>query len=318
MNLLIRKLFAFQGLLLVGVVTAGAEEPVGIAVDGQERVFYQAEPLVHPRGGERFKGSNFIHPLQTPSGFVVTDCQPADHPHHFGLWWPWKYIKIDSRKILCWELQQGDGLIRAVRYEPITQGLRTESVYLDRQAPGGPLERLRETTRITTSSLVEQPAPGYFLSLEIVHRCAGDEAVEVVPYRYSGFTLRGTASWNKANSIILTSEGQDRDTANFTRARWVMAQGATNHGGRAGVLLMSRPDNHRHPEKVRTWDKQHGGAVFINFNPVMDDAWLFEPGKRYARNYRVFVYDGSLTPEQAEALWQDYAATTTSHPTVAP
>ena len=66
-------------------------------VGGKKRVFYQAEPLSNPRGGDRFKGSNFVHPLKTPSGFVVTDAQPEDHLHHFGLWWPWKYIQVSER-----------------------------------------------------------------------------------------------------------------------------------------------------------------------------------------------------------------------------
>jgi hypothetical protein len=53
-------------------------------------VEYRIEPIKNPAGGSTFKGSNFIHPLKTPSGFCVTDSQPNDHPHHFGLWWPWK------------------------------------------------------------------------------------------------------------------------------------------------------------------------------------------------------------------------------------
>ena len=33
---------------------------------------YQDAPLENPKGGEKFKVSNFIHPLKTPSGFTVT------------------------------------------------------------------------------------------------------------------------------------------------------------------------------------------------------------------------------------------------------
>lgn len=313
-----KPLFPFSGqgtvrcfgalcFMALGVVPLKAEERIAMNVDGKELVFYQAEPMADPQGGDRFKGSNFIHPIKTPSGFVVSDSQPADHRHHFGLWWPWKYVKVGERKVLCWELQKGDGLIQAVKHERIPDGLLTESVYIDRKAPGGPVELLQETTRITTSPLVENPAKGYFLDLEIVHRCAGDEPVTVTPYRYSGFAFRGADVWSKDNSTILTSERKDRDAANSMPARWVRVQGATDEGGQAGVLLMSRPDNRSHPEKLRTWDKQHGGAVFINFNTVMDEAWTFEPGQSYPRNFRLFVYDGTVTTEQAENLWEDYA-----------
>ena len=289
------------------VVSVLAQESRPLKVGGQESLFYQAEPMATPKGGGQFQGSNFIHPLKTPSGFVVTDCQPADHLHHFGVWWPWKYLQVGNRQVLCWELQKGDGLIQAVRSEPIAGGLLAESVYIDRQAPGAAVDLLRETTRITTSSLMDSSIRGYILDLEIAHRCAGDEPVAVVPYRYSGFAMRGTSRWKRNNSTILTSEGKTRDTANSTRARWVRIQGPTDDGGAAGVLMMSCPDNRSHPEKLRTWDRQHEGSVFINFNTVMDEGWRFEPGNSYVRNYRLVVYDGMLSHEQTDGLWIQYS-----------
>lgn len=69
--------------------------------------------MENPTGGYGFKGSNFIHSLKTPSGFCVTDLQPDDHLHHFGLWWPWKLIKVDGRETIIWEFQKGEGLIQA-------------------------------------------------------------------------------------------------------------------------------------------------------------------------------------------------------------
>ena len=50
-----------------------------------EQLGYQAQPLGEPVGGDKFKASNFIHPLKTPLGFTVTQAQPEDHLHHFGL-----------------------------------------------------------------------------------------------------------------------------------------------------------------------------------------------------------------------------------------
>jgi hypothetical protein len=285
------------------------EELVTIRVGDQALVSYQAEPLSDPVGGNAFRGSAFIHPLKTPSGFVVTESQPADHLHHFGLWWPWKYIQVGQRKVLCWELQQGDGLIQATETEPTSKGLVTKSIYLDRKAPGGPVPLLQETTTILASGVVDQPARGYFLDVEIVHQPAGQAAITVVPYRYSGFSLRGTAYWNTDNSTILTSDGKDRLSANFTRARWVRVEGQTQQGAHAGVLLMSRPDNQSHPEKLRTWDRQHNGSIFINFNTVMEDPWVFEPGNEYQRHYRIFVYDGEVSTTEAAELWTAYAST---------
>ncbi len=66
------------------------------------------------------------------------------------------------------------------------------------------------------------------------------------------------------------------------------------------------PTNRANPELLRTWDKQHNGAVFMKFNPVQEALWSFEPGRAYARRYRVYVYDGQLTKEQANRLWEEY------------
>ncbi len=281
---------------------------VPITVDGTELVFYQASPLEEPKGGKAFKGSNFIHPLKTPSGFTVTDSQPGDHLHHFGLWWPWKFIEADGRKILCWELQKGDGIVEAREASAIPNGLLTRSLYLDRKAPDGIVPRIEEITHLTTSSLIDQPAPGYFLDLKIAHQASGDQPVTISQYRYSGLGFRGSAHWNKDTSTILTSEGNERDSANSTRARWVRVEGKTDSGGKAGVLLMGHPSNHDHPEKIRTWNKQHHGAIFVNFNPVMEKSLILKPGEPLTRQYRIYIYDGTITQKEVETLWKQYAA----------
>ena len=119
--------------------------------------------------------------------------------------------------------------------------------------------------------------------------------------------------------VLLDKDPAGIDYDLYTRKpRWVRVQGASDTGGQAGVLLMSHPDNHGHPEKLRTWDKQHGGAVFVNFNTVMEEPWIFAPGNTYARNYRLFVYDGAITPEEADHLWKDYGEMAHHEQTAAP
>lgn len=38
------------------------------------------------------QGKPYFHPLATPSGVVLSDLRPKDHPWHRGLWWSWKFI----------------------------------------------------------------------------------------------------------------------------------------------------------------------------------------------------------------------------------
>ena len=298
-------LIGFTGL----AIQAEDSELLKVKVDGADLVCYQAKPMSKPKGGQdQFPGSNFIHPLKTPSGFVVTDLQPGDHLHHFGLWWPWKYIETEGRKVLCWELQKGDGLIQAKESKLTEDGFTAKSVYIDRKAKGGAKVLLHETLNVKVSKIIDKPARGYILDLEIVHEVAGDKPITVSKYRYSGFSFRGTPAWDAKTSSVLTSEGKDYDAANFTRSKWVRVEGQAGEGKTAGVLLMSRSDNQDHPEKLRTWNKKtHHGSIFVNFNTVQEKSWVFEPGKKYPRNFRVFVYDGKVTAEQAEGMWKAYA-----------
>lgn len=305
---------SFGLIIFIGFVLAvvsfevTAEEVLSINVDGKALVGYQAEPMSNPLGGDKFKGSDFIHPLKTPSGFVVTCLQPDDHYHHFGLWWPWKYIEVDGRKILCWELQGGEGLIQAQESGVTDNGFTAKSIYIDRKAPGGPQTLINETVKATVSKIMNEPASGYYLDIEITHETAVDKPVTIVKYHYSGFSFRGTELWNKDTCSILTDQGKNYN-ADSSRAKWVRVEGRTGDGDRtAGVVIMSRPDNRDHPQMLRVWDEKiHNGEIFVNFNAVRTNEWVFESGKKYTGNYRIFVYDGKVSAEQAESLWGQYS-----------
>ncbi len=301
-------------VILVTILTtlwagmAAGEEVLTIQVGGEDRIGYQARPMSNPLGGERFAGSNFIHPLQTPAGFTVTRIQPR-HRHHFGLWWPWKYVETDGRRVLFWELQHGEGRVEAQESELTENGFTAFSVYRDFTAPdGAPDILIHERLNATVSDLVQAPAHGYFLDMEIIHENVTEAPLTITQHHYSGFAIRGTADWDRHTSIISTSEGEDRDSSNETPGRWVRIEGEADGDARAGLVMMSHPSNPRHPERLRTWNSgQSDGAVFVNFNPVQQESDRIDPGETFVRNYRVFVYDGTITDEEAEALWQTYS-----------
>lgn len=295
--------------LVAGVVcgAVGSDEQLVVQVEGRDLVTYQAQPMSAPKGGDKFRASDFLHPLKTPAGFCVTDLQPDDHLHHMGLWWPWKHVEVDGRSVRCWELQAEDGIVQTQDARKTPDGFIAHSIYLDRKAPGGPTTLLNETIQAKVSKILNTPANGYNLDLTIVEEAASGKTLTITTYNYSGFTLRGSPYWNSTNSTVLTSEGIGYDQANNTRARWVRVEGATPEGKTAGLVMMSHSSNQEHPEWLRTWSpKINHGAVFVNFNTVQKTPWVLEPGKKYSRNFRVFVYDGKVSSEEAEKLWQAY------------
>src|SRR5690606_2789430 len=99
---------------------------------------------------------------------------------------------------------------------------------------------------------------------------------------------------------------------NGTRARWIDVNGEAGvPEGRSGILFLSNPGNYNHPEQLRIWPTgQNRGVenVFVNFNPAQEQDWLLEPGRSYGLRYRMIVYDGEMTAERAERLWNAYAS----------
>src|SRR5690606_6279179 len=110
------------------------------------------------------------------------------------------------------------------------------------------------------------------------------------------------------NSETLTSEGKVRKDADGTKARWVILQGSLDQDY-GGAVMMSYPTNFNHPEPLRIWPEKTNdrGDVFANFSPTKDKDWALQPGQNYVLKYRLLVFNGKFTKEQAEAAWQHLA-----------
>jgi hypothetical protein len=286
--------------------------------EGEHQLSWQMESLRHSKGSEAFLPSAFLHPLQTPAGFQWTAAMPADHIHHLGLWWPWKFITVDGRQYNCWELQNGEGAHRAVSARFLDAGPNTlewqfENEILVRRSgdeAGPPVTEgipvIRETvhTRITRHS-----DDANVIDLTIL-QAPIDKPVTIDQYRYSGFAWRGPEAWDKSNSVLTTSRGQTRDQANGSDARWVLVTGPGKDDATASVLIMSAAsDIAGTPERMRVWhSKIHHGTPFVNFNPVQAEALPLNadhPAVAH-RQYRVIAADREITTDEAEAEWRNW------------
>lgn len=265
---------------------------------------WQRQPLAKPAGGAKFAGSAFFHPLRTPAGFEWTSVQPADHLHHFGLWWPWKFIEVSGKRYNTWEIQEGQGgwqagPVKTVAAGPDQLAWEFRNTVMIRPQGGAPVPAIHETAKVR---LAMHGTDGVALDLALDQTVA-DAPVTIVEYRYSGFSWRGPLSWNTTNSRMLTSEGLDREQANGKPARWVFVSGTTPQGS-ATVLLMSAAAT---PECLRVWDsKAQNGNPFVNFNPVTTKPLPLDADHPAVskRRYRVIAVDRTLDAKAAEAEWR--------------
>lgn len=313
---------AFLGLLWLtslplsaGFEVKNDQGKIEILDNGKVVFGWQTTPIKNPRGGPEFGGSAFIHPLCTPSGFKLTDIQPSDHLHHFGVWWPWKYLSTDGQKFNTWELQKKEGHHAAVSATVTSKSADEVTLKLVNhcEVKSADTNYLPVVNEETTLRFARLDKDAYVLDLTIRQEPVKGKNVEVVKYRYSGFSWRGTPDLKKANSKMLTSGGHNRDNANGQTAKWAMVGGkVTTHEkpSDATILIMSAaPKNGGTPERLRVWNSKGVDAQFINFNPVVQSSQTMDakhPGVSL-RKYRLILADRAIPATQADQLWQAWS-----------
>ncbi len=305
------------------ILTEKNDSFLEIGTRGRKILRYNHAIVPPPQGqSELFSRSGFIHPLWSPTGDVLTNIHPPDHIHHLGIWMPWTHTKFQGKDVDFWNLKEGQGTVRFVKFLSTTGGsvyggfqaeqdhvaLKTPRESGDRLAPaqaGGEKVVLKEVWDVRVYK-VGGPEDGYWLvDFKSTQRCVADSPLYQIEYRYGGFGFRAAAEWKGENAAYLTSEGKTRKDGHGTRARWCDTSGAIN-GKWAGITHLSHPDNFRHPEPMRIWPEFENN-VFFNWAPSQLGDWVMEPGKDYIFRYRLYVHQGKVNVADSERVWQDFA-----------
>ncbi|CAL1517074.1 PmoA family protein [Chitinophaga sp. MM2321] len=293
------------------VLQSGA---VVLEQDTQHILQYNYETVRPPAGVDTlYNRSGFIHPLWAPNGAVLTNIFPnVPHMHHMGIWNPWTHTLFEGQEVDFWNVQRKEGTVRFAKMLGVTSGgvwcgFTAKQEHIAFMKDGTKKVALNETWHVQAYPATSQGARRQW-DLTSVFSCATDSAVTLLQYRYGGgFGLRTTADFTAKTSQVLTSEGKTRKDADSTRARWIKITGTTPQG-RAGLLIMGAPTNYDAPEPLRVWpEDMEGGELMVNFSPIRMKPWVLTNGNEYTLTYRVMVYDGDITPEEADAAWQEFA-----------
>lgn len=278
---------------------------------GKSRVLRYNSAVVEPPAGASplYRRSGFIHPLWSPAGEELTGIHPKDHIHHMGIWGPWTSTKFEGRKVDFWNLNGGGGTVRFVKLAGLSSGevyagFDAVQEHVDLTAPGGPKAALNERLSVRAWN-AGGPAAGWWLvDYVTTQRCASESPLELPAYRYGGgIGFRGPEGWTDDQADYLTSEGKTRKDGHGSRGRWCDIHGPTAKGP-GGVVILSNPANHEHPEPMRIWES---GGTFFNFCPVQQKGWVLKPEIDYTLRYRIYAYAGKLDPAVADRLWADWA-----------
>lgn len=278
---------------------------------------YQYEIVLPPKGIDiKYKKSGFIHPVWSAEGEVLTRIQPPDHYHHYGIWGPWTKTRIGDRHVDFWNLGDGQGTVLFKRFLSQTQGdvfsgFTALQEHID--FGGSEVNRVAINEDLEVKIWNLGTLQKYWLiDYNTTILSPLKDGILFDAYRYGGgIGFRATEQWHKSNSTVLTSENKDRLTADGSSAKWVIIEGETKaKKGRSGILFMGFPTNREFPEPMRVWpiNSNNGrGDMFFEFCPIRYKEWKIEGQKQYSLNYRMLIFDGILTAEQAEIYWQGFA-----------
>ena len=280
---------------------------------------YQGDKSPLPQGyTPEFQRGGYIHPVQTPSGVLVTDDYPPKHKHHHGIWAPWTKTQFEGRTPDFWNMGTKTGTVEFVALEgPWSSGaavmFQARHRFLDLSAKPEPKAVLNEQWDVTVypMGMTKRAWPYFLFDLAIRQDCATDQPLVLPKYHYGGLGIRGHRQWDQdatnrdpgPNPVnFLTSEGRTRKDGNESRGKWAHMGGKVD-GKDAGIAVFDHPSNFRHPGSLRL----HPNEPFLCYAPQQQGDFAIEPGKPYTARYRFVVMDGPADKAVLEQLWTDYA-----------
>ncbi|MDR2774530.1 MAG: PmoA family protein [Tannerella sp.] len=283
-----------------------------VLTSGKDKIMeYHYGVMLPPEGmAYEYRRSGFFHPLWSPSGETLTNIQPKDHPHHYGIWNPLTGTSFEGKDVNFQDLVKGEGTVRFKSFHSFVEGsvfggfkaLQEYAVFKH----GFEKIALNESIGVKVWNVTDEMNRKVWLwDFVSTLNCASDSSLTVHKYRYGGLAFRATPEWNTKTATILTSEGRTRKDAENTTCRWIFCNG-TAGGNLSGILFLGYPTNYNYPEPVRVWPESEN-EIFMNVCPFKTKPWQLDAGKDYTLRYRIAVYSGEMTADRAERYWQDFA-----------
>lgn len=251
------KVFIF--IFLAGCLYSANAQKVKVDIQADAIYFTENEDsiLVYQTAEkslyESFGRTNYIHPLYTLNGHILTEDFPADHLHHRGIFWAWHQLYIGDKRIGdAWEIEDFGWEVKSVKAlqrQGGSQAIQAEVLWKSAQwtdAEGNEKEVVRELTTI-----IVYPADSTYRQIDIEislfaleknMRIGGSEDEK----GYGGFSAR----IRMAEDMKFTgSKGNiTPDNLAVPAGGWMDISGSVGKDGDlAGLSILCHPNNPGYP-----------------------------------------------------------------------
>jgi hypothetical protein len=297
-------------VLALATSQAGAAEPRGpqmiltreryaagawvVRAAGKDVLHYQIE---RPAAAKLpVESGGFFHPVTTPSGTVVTDLAPADHPHHRGIFLAW--VEMHGAKdadFWGWGEHaptKGRRIVHEGVRDTLSGGdLASFDAYNRWLAEDQPL--LKEVLHVAARA--EPSASAYVIDL--TYRLTPMADVTLSRWAFSGFCVRTRGdgkitAYSPAGEVKLPNPSHVKPESDWPAAAWYGYSLRLEDGKTAGVAVIDHPKN---PPSL--WHN-HRDVRMLNPCIVAPGEVKLKAGETLVLRYRVVAHDGE-TPGAA-------------------
>jgi len=257
-----------------------------------------------------YKRANYIHPLYTLDGNVLTEDFPEDHLHHRGVFWAWHQLYIGDKRIGDgWEIENFSWEVTSVK--EIEQSDNATAIqadvlwksnqWLDANGKEKPVVKETTTLRVypkeTNYRLIDIEIS--IIALEDNMRIGGSEDEK----GYGGFSPR----IKLPNAITFTSsEGNVTPNNLPVKANdWMDISGSLAKDGQlAGISILCHPNN---PEPSNRWILRSQRSMQNAVYPYLGaKAVPLSKTNPTTLRYRLIIHHGNANDLDISSLYLSY------------
>jgi hypothetical protein len=281
------------------VVTVRPELEAGYLVTDEKRpvLNYRFDVVAAPAGVDpKYARADYLHPLFGPSGEVLTDDFPKDHPHHRGVWWSWPVTRWKNEVRDIWAVvgvwSRRDSLMSQTDAPVLAW---CHAVNLWKWGDRDPIVREEVWIRAFHKS-----GPGRFVDIDIqLTGLVDGVAIGGRPHGgYGGFAYR--AARTKEQKIVRHVDPPGAKP----RRSWLDYSGIFPGGKEvAGVAIFEHPSNPLYPNAL---------LEYPTINCVMpafpgEREVPIPKGQTLTLKHRLWIHPGRADEEMLADVWSAYA-----------